>query len=482
MKRRLARTIVAAVAFIAAGAIADTPDALELSAREAMKRGDFAAASEAYSALADARPGDAVARYNLACALTRLGELDAAADALHDAVARGFVRFFRMERDEDMAALRSHPGYRALIDNWREVLDARGRADREAAMEALRADRKGGVYRGMTDAWLRVNLVSALDESSLDAARREALRVAAFTFEKLFPAPDPTDPRADPWVTIVLPTPEDFARFAPVPGVGGVYDHDRRTLVARDIGPSLRHEFMHALHHRRMDRLGQQHAFWVQEGLGALVEDLEHAADDAHTDEPAPSWRTNMARRLAAANRLTPWRTLFSLDADRFLGDRANANYAQARALLMHVESLGALQDFMRRYEETFHEDPTGALALEQALGAPINRLQREHRAWLLALPEVGDTFRPGGAWLGVVVEDGPADGVAVREVVVRERAAAESRLQGRDVILRVNGADVRTVDEYERVVSGLEPGRRVRVEVRRGSRLLAFDTTVLDR
>ncbi|NIM60902.1 MAG: hypothetical protein GTO30_04390, partial [Acidobacteria bacterium] len=51
---------------------------------------------------------------------------------------------------------------------------------------------------------------------------------------------------------------------------GGIYEHERRRLIARDIGASLRHELTHAYHYADMDRLGQRHPLWVQEGIATL--------------------------------------------------------------------------------------------------------------------------------------------------------------------------------------------------------------------
>ena len=111
------------------------------------------------------------------------------------------------------------------------------------------------------------------------------------------------DARAEtnPVIISSLPTPQDFARLVGAPGIGGYYERDRKRLVSQDIGPSLRHEFFHVLHWRRMDRTGQQHPYWVMEGFATLVEDIE--ADGSGGISVVPSWRTNIVRRLERAGR-----------------------------------------------------------------------------------------------------------------------------------------------------------------------------------
>src|SRR5690606_4580755 len=129
-----------------------------------------------------------------------------------------------------------------------------------------------------------------------------------------------------PWVTVVLPARVDYARWAlrrfgeGWERIGGQYSHDNKLLVAMDLGSTLRHEYWHVLHWRDQDRRGQRHPIWIMEGLCSLPEDLEPTATGDF--KPAPSWRTNMARRLARAGGLMPWEVMFSLDPQRFTRSR----------------------------------------------------------------------------------------------------------------------------------------------------------------
>ncbi len=438
---------------------------------EAFARGDFQTALRLLEAQNQANPKDPFVTYNLACCRAMLLQEDAAAETLIDAISYGFVDFHHLERDKHLEPLRGNRKYQLVIKGWRELLDARAGAERDAARDAL-----GEGYRADTDDAQRLSFVWAIDPGSFEDARRELGRVSAWASANVFGADGIASPdanRPDPWVMILLPTPRDFARLVGVGGVGGYYDRDHGRLVTQDIGPSLRHEYFHVLHWRQLDRLGQRHPLWVMEGLASLLEDVDEEPDGSYT--LAPSWRTNIARRLERANRLTPWKSLFSMPRDGFMGDRSRANYAQARCIFMFLHERGVLKQWYESYLGGFEEDPTGALATERALGVPLKEAEREFRSWLRELPDVAEQARPGEAWLGFEVGPGAGDGLVVLELVAGSgaRIVGPERLMRRDVITSIDGRPVRTLDDLHRVLGESKVGQRVELEVRRGSRRL---------
>jgi predicted esterase len=64
----------------------------------------------------ESRPGDPGARYNLACALSRRGDAEAAIAALRASAERGFAFVATLLDDTDLDAIRSHPSYPAVLD------------------------------------------------------------------------------------------------------------------------------------------------------------------------------------------------------------------------------------------------------------------------------------------------------------------------------------------------------------------------------
>lgn len=490
--RRCVRSFAALVALALcapAPAFANNGDAPEAAARVvslrqsadlAVRSGDWRAARDALARLVDATPSDPAARYNLACAHARLGEIDAAQASIQESIGVGFVDFFHLLRDPDLAPLRDDPRFRAVLGGWRELLDARGDSDLDAAKQAL-----GPRYHAERDVRLRVNIISSFDARSTDEARAEITAVAEWGAANLFAedaiaatgGADGAPARPHHWVTLILPTTEDFVRFVPAPGVGGIYDKDRRILVSRDLGPGLRHEFLHVLHHRRMSRLGQDHAHWVQEGLGALVEDFSRPGDaGGGAPRPVPNWRTNIAKRLESRGALTPWGVLFAMPRERFSLSRPIANYAQARAIFLFLEQRSALGRWLREYERTYDEDPTGASAFVAALGAPLVAVERDFEGWLRALPAVAEEIRPGMPSLGVIVSEGEGEGPKVEQVVTPVRGVArDERLCPGDIVTAVGGAPTRTMEDLVRALAEHEAGDTVEVGVKRGTRRLTM-------
>ena len=61
------------------------------------------------------QPGNATARYNLACSLALSRRQAAALRELHRAVELGYRDFDWMQQDPDLDALKPHPGFQGLL-------------------------------------------------------------------------------------------------------------------------------------------------------------------------------------------------------------------------------------------------------------------------------------------------------------------------------------------------------------------------------
>lgn len=71
--------------------------------------------------LARLLPDDPTVRYNLACSLSLNGALDEACDELERAFERGYRDAAHLALDEDLAALRTHPRFGALLRRLAEL-------------------------------------------------------------------------------------------------------------------------------------------------------------------------------------------------------------------------------------------------------------------------------------------------------------------------------------------------------------------------
>lgn len=439
-------------------------------ATQAFARRDYPEAEEALRAYLRLDSSGFVAWYNLACALALQEKVDEAADALVKAVEQGFNDLKQLQRDPDLAAVRGHPRYTRIVERWRDVLEAQGEAN-FAAVQRLYGER----YTYERDARLRLAYASAFDPGSFAQARAEIERLAEWGIGVIFPElAQEGKAGPDPWVVVILPTREDFLKWAvgkygpdavsAFGMIGGEYSHDAKRLISIDLGGTLRHEFFHVLHWRSSTRLGQSHPVWIQEGLCSLVEDYD--VDGGGQVRPAPSWRTNMARRLARGSGFTDIQELAAMPRERFTGRNPLANYALARTFFLYLFERGVLGEWYATYTETFREDPTGIKAVERVFDAPIAEVNRSWRAWVRSLPEVAEPDRPGRVALGLEVEDAAGEGLRI--TLAPRGVARDSGLRRGDIITAINGRPVRDINELHRILADYEVGEGVEVAYRR--------------
>ena len=322
----------------------------------------------------DRFPGDAVMLYNAACVQCRLGEIDRGAAYLIEAVKAGFVDISHLRRDPDLRPLRDHPVFQAIVA-------ARQAADAQLARTRLREWRKRlgpRDYRYETDEQLGIGFATALGDEARRNLRRMLARQARILGERFFDAPPGTDAAARSRVIVVVPTADDARRYLREPNAGGVYLHRRRELIALDPGRSMRHEFVHALHHRHMDDVGQEHPPWIQEGLASLFEAYVEEAPGAIRFPP------NDRHGLVLMNmaRLFAWRDLAAMPAGR-LREEAARSYPQLRSMFRFLAEQGLLEPWYRAYVEGFDEDPSGVSALELISARRLEELQEQWRQWL---------------------------------------------------------------------------------------------------
>ena len=63
-------------------------------------------------------PEDFVARYNLACSLSMVGQVDAALTALDTALELGYCDWAHLEADSDLESVRAHDGFQDLLRKY----------------------------------------------------------------------------------------------------------------------------------------------------------------------------------------------------------------------------------------------------------------------------------------------------------------------------------------------------------------------------
>jgi len=467
MIRALAALAVA-VTLLAASAVG-APTRQQIFA--AFADGDYENAATLIEAYLADRPPDANMLYNLACARSRLGQREAATDALFRAVKAGFRDFRHMERDPDLDAIRGEPMYGAILEAAQQVSrdDRRRREpaniDPEASLDRWRERFTDDAYRFEVDETHRIAFVTALDATSHREMREMLESQADQLIDSLFGGAPPY------YVLIAIPTPDDADDiFNGDRQIGGRYDHRKRELIARDIGGSLRHEFVHAMHYGHMERLGlrSSHGLWIQEGIASLYEHYELSEDGSIRF--LPNERTNIANRAARAGALPKWETLFDMTGDRFMKEAARL-YPVVRSIFEFLAERDALATWYGIYVDRYDDDDTGELAFEIVFGKPLEEIEAEWRTWLRKRPMVDQHIAYGDASLGIRARiNGTNDGVHV-EYVMAGSAARQAGLRAGDVIVSIDDQSTRSYPELQRIIGARSIGDVVSVRYRRGDR-----------
>ncbi len=434
-------------------------EAAERELTPAVAAGDWAKAWSIVQRFLDAHPDDALMLYNAACVKSQQGDLDAAFAYLGRSIDRGFGDLGSAAGDPDLAPMRDDPRWPALRARLAARESPASRRSRlgDEAFEAWKKKYGDRRYAYLEDEPRKLKLALALDPTSREQMLQMLDRQCDWCVRELFGQVQ------NDAVLIAIPHPLDFKDFFDGPNTAGVYQHGERRLVSRDTGASLRHEFIHLLHWGHMDRLRQVHPVWVQEGLASLFEDYEWG--DAGQPIFRSNIRHNLARGAAMHGNAPPMPRFFATSYAVFM-DKAELNYAVARSIFEFLADRGKLAAWYRAYTEGFERDPTGAKAMEEVFGRPIAEIDKEWRRWVASRGTIKDSVSPEDPIMGVQAENSN-DGVKITRVL-RRTPAANAGLRIGDVIVRIGGEEVRSLEELV-IVLGRQPrGRPIELGYRR--------------
>lgn len=376
---RCARWFLAVVLVVLAGADAapraaqkDRARGLADEALALVAQGNWRDAEATLVQAIEVGPAIPADHYNLACVRARLGKPDEAMDSLERAAGVGFSDFALIARDPDLDSLRELPRFARLVARKDEYL----RRAAEGTVVALR-NRFGDGYHYSIDAEQRLIFATSFGGERLERLKAGLGRQAAVLQAVLF------EHKPHAYVTVLMPTAADYGRLMRFRNVPGMYVDVNRTVLAREAGFVLAHEFTHALHAADRAPLGQEHAPWVYEGFGAMCEaadfgDATDAAAFKPRDNPRFAGLIGAARRKA----IIPLERLVAMQQEEFVR-RPNLTYGQSGYLMLYLWENDLLRPFYDAYKATHGADPTGRAALERVLEKKLPAIQEDWRLWL---------------------------------------------------------------------------------------------------
>ena len=460
---------------------------LELRLPRLLGDGKLAEARALVDAYLQAHPRDDGILFDAARVASRQRDLRAAGAYAIRALRAGWRDDAALDGHPDLEPLRAH-------ESWAQVLSVRsemrptggapdwsnpigpmpagsGNASNPAAAPTAGTDRIASAalerwldrfgaerYRVERDAELNVIFASGVDGASMARTRTMLKELAPALSRSLFGAMPPDT------VLVAIATHADAERFFGDPQQSGLYEHKDRSLISRDTGSSLRHEFVHLMHWGHMQRLGQRHPIWIQEGLATLFEDWR-ARDDGSI-EILPNLRQPKAHEHMRAGRLPTWSELTRMSQPDFMV-KADINYPAVRSIFSWITERGWLQRWYRAYIAMYAEDPSGMRALESVSGQPAGRLEAQWREWVTDMGP--GALAPGALTAGLGIEARDAtDGVRITAVQPGS-PADRAGLKSDDVVVAIGADDVQSLRDLMTALSRRNAGETTQIRFRRG-------------
>jgi len=119
---------------------------------------------------------------------------------------------------------------------------------------------------------------------------------------------------------------------------------------------------------------------WIGAALSVL--------DDPDPEPATFDHRAAMLREALRRSTLPPLRAFFALDLQSFHGREVfSLHTSMSLKVAAYLEKKGALKRFFEEYRKSYRKDPSGAAAVEAALGAKMDTVEKEFAAHLRSLP-----------------------------------------------------------------------------------------------
>lgn len=427
-----------------------------------LREGKYAEAIAIYEQILQENPNDEIALYNTACAYSLWNKKKEAVEYLQKAIEVGFVDFGHIESDPDLRNIRSQSGYRKLIRRKEEI--AKEAADKK--IEQLK-QQYGDDYTYEIDEERKLIYVSKTSKELLDSIKKYLNKFADAARRYIFKN-KPTY-----YITVLCLTQEDFTKAVPDPRVGGFYYHGNKTLMCRDTGGILRHEFTHALHYADLTARGQGISLWLMEGLATCFEESEFSS---YRITSLYDYRIDQTKDIIKGENYVPWRSLMKLTPGQF-AENAAICYAESRAIFYWLNRTRKLKAFYERHARHAKNDASGIKAMESLFRKKLEDIEERWKQWIAAAQPPKVLENKKGTFLGVRVEASVAGMIIIQ--VVDDSPADKSGLKVGDVILKIGTEKITSYEKFQNAIRKKSPRQRVTFYIIRGEKEMRLKVTL---
>jgi hypothetical protein len=162
----------------------------------------------------------------------------------------------------------------------------------------------------------------------------------------------------------------------------GYYSPSYRKMVMniRTGTGTLAHEMVHPLIAEDFPEVPS----WFNEGFASLFEQSYYTRDGSIRG--AVNWRLRGLQPALRKGTAPSLREVMRTSTDEFYGVGSGLNYAVARYLCFYLQEQGKLVEYYKAFRAGVDEDPTGEATLKKVASKTFDELQKEWKAWVLAL------------------------------------------------------------------------------------------------
>lgn len=424
--------------------------------------------AEAEAALAEAliiAPHNSLNLYNMACVKALTGHGDAAIDYLERSAREGFTDFLHIEQDPDLTSLRQLPRFKAFLGRKAEFQKLAA----QRVVEWLKSQFGNG-YLFEIDEQDKLIFATNTDQPTLDALKKSLVKQARSQWKDLF------EHKPDQYISVVVPSARDYREIVPQRGVGGFYNHDERILIAQRLGLVIMHEFTHALHNADLDPLGQEHPIWLMEGLATMYEGAHFEGEKLI---PGDTFRLRSLQLAGRDGRLLKLEEIMKMDQKTFV-KKATLAYAQSGSVMLYLYDQGLLRKFYDTYKAGYAQEKTGKAAIEKVTGKTLAQFEQDWKTWMMHRTPPPLSTGMHGVVMGVTFSDAN-DGLRISTMVPNGPAAKAGAKVG-DVLVGIDGQEVRDQEVLMAALSARHPGDQVTIRLRRGAEYHDLGVTLVKR